>query len=212
VSDFVSRMAARLVGDAVVAQPRLRGLFESADPASELEVVDEEVVARSSREAAATLLPATVPPAAPSARPASEAPTPPAPAAAAPRVEARPAAAAPEEDDPAPEAVPAVPRAEPPPATPAAAGPEAEPAPPHVTVVAVPASPVLPMHVPVPEAAVPAERDAEPEELQPVRVHIGRLEVRASLEEQARPRREPEERPVTGLALADYLRGERETA
>jgi hypothetical protein len=120
--------------------------------------------------------------------------------------------APPDADVPAPEAVPAVPRAEPPPAPPAAAASNPEPAPPHVTVVAVPASPALPMLVPVPKATAAAPADAVPEELQPVRVHIGRLEVRASLEEQARPRREPEERPAAGLALADYLRGERETA
>jgi hypothetical protein len=41
----------------------------------------------------------------------------------------------------------------------------------------------------------------------PVRVHIGRLEVRANLEQpqRQRPRREPE-RPQ-GLTLSDYLRG-----
>ncbi len=59
---------------------------------------------------------------------------------------------------------------------------------------------------------MPAPAAAEPEELQPVRVHIGRLEVRASLEEQSRPRREPEQRPAAGPSLADYLRGERESA
>jgi len=210
VSDFVSRMAARLVGDAVVAQPRLRGLFDADDPAAGLDVVDEEVVARSSREAAAAVLPAAVPPTAlpaASPRPGSETPTPPSPSAAVPRVEARPTAAPPE-DVRGPATATTVPHAEPSPAPPSVAESEPEPAPPHVTVVAVPASPVLP----APEAAAPMPAATEPEELQPVRVHIGRLEVRASLAEQARPRREPEQRPAAGLSLADYLRGERETA
>jgi hypothetical protein len=210
VSDFVSRMAARLVGDAVVAQPRLRGLFEADDPAAALEVVDEEVVARSSREAAAAVLPSAVPAnAPPAASPGSEMPSP--PSVAASRVEALPAAAPPEHVRP-PATATAVPQADPRPAPPPVADSDQEPAPPHVTVFAVPASPLLPALVPAPEAAAPTPELSEPEELQPVRVHIGRLEVRASLEEQARPRRAPEERPTAGLSLADYLRGERETA
>jgi hypothetical protein len=206
-------MAARLVGDAVVAQPRLRGLFEADDPAASLEVVDEEVVARSSREAAAAVLPSAVPAGAlTAASPGSEMPSPPSPSVAASRVEARPMAAPPPEDVRPAETVTAVPQAEPQPGPPPVAESEPEPAPPHVTVVAVPASPSLPALAPLPEAAASMPDVAEPEELQPVRVHIGRLEVRASLEEQARPRREPKERPTAGLSLADYLRGERETA
>ena len=202
MSDFVSRMAARLVGDAVVAQPRLRGLFEADDPAAGLDVVDEEVVARSSREAAAAVLPP---------RPGSETPTPPSSSTVATRVEARPTAATREDVRP-PATATTVPHAEPSPAPGLVAESEPEAAPPHVTVVAVPASPVLPALVPAPKAAVSTPTAAEAEELEPVRVHIGRLEVRASLEEQTRPQREPEQRPAAGLSLADYLRGERETA
>lgn len=214
MSDFVSRMAARLVGDAVVAQPRLRGLFEADDPAAGLDVFDEEVVARSSREAAAAVLPAAISPTAhpvASPPPGSETPTLPSPSAVAPRVEAGPTATPPD-DVRGPVASTTMPHAEPSPVPFSAAEATPEPPQPHVTVVTVPASPVLPALVPAPEPAVSTPAAAEPEELEPVRVHIGRLEVRANLEERARPRREPEARPAAGPSLADYLRGERETA
>jgi hypothetical protein len=65
-------------------------------------------------------------------------------------------------------------------------------------VLAAPAGPPAP-------AAAAAARDEPP----PVRVHIGRLEVRASLEEA--PRRQPLAAPrqPDGLSLSDYLRGRR---
>jgi hypothetical protein len=42
-----------------------------------------------------------------------------------------------------------------------------------------------------------------------VRVHIGRLEVRANLQERPRTERRREEREPEGVALSDYLRGRR---
>ncbi len=43
----------------------------------------------------------------------------------------------------------------------------------------------------------------------PVRVHIGRLEVRANLEQPAPPLERPEPQKQQGTTLSDYLRGKR---
>jgi hypothetical protein len=56
-------------------------------------------------------------------------------------------------------------------------------------------------------AAVTTAREEPP----PVRVHIGRLEVRANLQEQPRPAPvlQPQPAEPEGLSLSDYLRGKR---
>lgn len=54
-------------------------------------------------------------------------------------------------------------------------------------------------------ATAVASRDEEPR----VRVHIGRLEVRATLEQPAPERRQPGEPRAPELSLSDYLRGRR---
>jgi hypothetical protein len=46
-------------------------------------------------------------------------------------------------------------------------------------------------------------------EREPVRVHIGRLEVRANLQEASQPRPLPEPSEPEELSLSDYLRGRR---
>ena len=48
-----------------------------------------------------------------------------------------------------------------------------------------------------------------PTEPPPVRVHIGRLEVRANVQEQPRPAPPPQPAEPEGLSLSDYLRGRR---
>jgi hypothetical protein len=58
----------------------------------------------------------------------------------------------------------------------------------------------------VSSAAVASERAAAPT----VRVHIGRLEVRANLQEAPKPPRGREAARAEGLSLSDYLRGKRE--
>jgi hypothetical protein len=71
----------------------------------------------------------------------------------------------------------------------------------------VPASPSAPFEAPRATREAAAVARAEPP---PVRVHIGRLEVRANVEEpRAQPPRRESARPVE-LSLADYLRGTRE--
>jgi hypothetical protein len=81
----------------------------------------------------------------------------------------------------------------------------------------VPALPVLVPATPtgvdsrVPEPGAPAAPAVVRDEPSAVRVHIGRLEVRANLQQTP-----PEPRPREGdspheLSLADYLRGKRET-
>jgi hypothetical protein len=59
----------------------------------------------------------------------------------------------------------------------------------------------------VPTVAAPRERD----DAAVVRVHIGRLDVRANLHDA--PKRPPsrEQTRPEGLSLSDYLRGRRET-
>jgi hypothetical protein len=60
------------------------------------------------------------------------------------------------------------------------------------------------------EAMSPAAAREERERPQPTRVHIGRLEIRATVQEEPKPRpRRRELRPSEGLTLGDYLRGSR---
>jgi hypothetical protein len=227
VTDFVSRVAARAVGASAAAQPRLAGLFEPAGTAGDatLELVEEQVVAPASRPRREGAAPAAGraphpgregaparddrrrasaqsgdgPAAQPSQRPEPSA-TP---------VESRP----PERLDlvaqsnyvPTPAALQARP---PEPARDPVPVPRGERGRQPPVVVAAPLTParaaVLRETAPPPAPAAP--HSAEP----PVRVHIGRLEVRANVQPPPpeRPRRESH-RPE-GLSLADYLRGKRE--
>ena len=207
MSDFLSRIAARAVGAPALAQPRLP-VFLPGTAAAGLEVIDDEVVA-----------PAT-PPRAP-AQPSSE------PGRAEPRSvrEATPLPAAPVEP---PRTVPPAP-APPGPAAgitrqerllPAlepvlAIRPDSESdarsAKPRATVAvtAVPATPTASVIAAPAGAAAPAAVATARDEPPPVRVHIGRLEVHASVGEAPRPQRRPEPREPEALSLSDYLRGRR---
>lgn len=213
MSDFIGRMAARAVGERAAAWPRVPSLFETtnADGEPGIEVIDEEVVAPTpDRSARAAALPSREP------------------------VEARASSAvfatavgqhgatqagfgslselnvsherpspAPEADEPVRERVrSAQPDSRPRPETPASAVAVAEPPlQPTVPTVAATRAPV----------AAPPATAARPEP-SAVRVHIGRLEVRANLHEPIKepPRREPARPPE--LSLADYLRGKRDPA
>jgi len=62
-----------------------------------------------------------------------------------------------------------------------------------------------------PEPAEPAAPAVVRDEPRAVRVHIGRLEVRANLQEAPQqPQRGTRQAPPEGLSLSDYLRGRRE--
>lgn len=212
MSDFLGRIAARAVGEASLAQPRLPALFEqpTGTEALGLGIVDEEVVAPA--RARQVQRPARSQPAR-EAR-AREAPGPLAPPEVV-RGREQPAAAS-------VAAVPAPQVAEPstpsdtlslggsealaPLPPPAAATEQPVPTPP----VVVPATPST-IDARVPEPAAPAAPAVGRDEPPAVRVHIGRLEVRANLQQTP-----PEPRPREGarpheLSLADYLRGKRET-
>ena len=60
------------------------------------------------------------------------------------------------------------------------------------------------------QAAAAAEPRPSSTQPPPVRVHIGRLEVRAKVQEPPRPQVLREEPREQGLSLADYLRGGRD--
>jgi len=211
VSDFVGRMAARAVGISVVAQPRIPGIFEqqAADEPASIAVIDAENVApRPSQREAAPSTPATPPPDA-SAReatsePRDDATAPPLErlASPSPAEGLRPSYPVPDHEGrdehaalPRPQARPRTQPGERASTRPAVA---ARPAPPAVPALALAA----PSASSRPAAALQAEPPA-------VRVHIGRLEVRANVQE---PPREPRRREVAnaeGLSLSDYLRGKR---
>ena len=234
MTDFLSRVAARAVGRAPVAAPRLPALFEepgAPDAEAGLEVVEEEFVApagtalrgddarAASGVAAASPLerdvrgralevnePALRPGALPAAAPGSaETGTCPVEPVAAPVTVLE--HAAPERDQGA-VAEPVVAARERPESRP--------PAPAHSSAVPLRASAV---------AAVPAARAPEPgatpaaspavaapPEQTTVQVRIGRLEVRANLQETKRPEGPRRERAAAppSLSLSDYLRGRRE--
>jgi hypothetical protein len=211
VSDFVGRMAARAVGISVVAQPRIPGVFEeqaAGEPAS-IAVIDAEVIApRPSPREPAPSAPATPPPDASIAReatsePRDEATAPPLERLAAPSPveKLRPSYPVPDHDGRDEQAALPRPHARPrtqpdePTSAPAVA---ARPAPPAVPALAFAAPSASSRPAAAPQAEPPA-----------VRVHIGRLEVRANVQE---PPREPRRREVAraeGLSLSDYLRGKR---
>ena len=209
MSDFVSRVAARAVGRAAIARPRLPTLFEPAGAVRGLEVV-EEVVVRLPRSAAPPpAAPSRQPPGSLSARGAAPRTRRARPAAATARTtaarERTPAgrrdealAASQERQAPIREAIVEEPTiAEDAPVLPAAAAPGA-------TVAAGPTALAKQLAPPEPQPSGTASMPL------PVRVHIGRLEVRANLQEPARQRSAERPRPQE-LSLGDYLRGRRST-
>ena len=204
MSDFLGRIAARAVGAQALAQPRLAARLLGAG--NELDVVDEEVVAPAAAPRPLERAPAA--PAGPAPAPRTVTPPPdvfarttlPVPPTAALEAEAEELARF-ERPLPAPELAPL------PPAESGADTPDAEP---RVVVraVTVPVTPALPIVAPQAAAAV-AVMSGRRDEPPPVRVHIGRLEVRANLQEQPRPAPRPEPSERGELSLADYLRGRR---
>lgn len=195
MSDFISRLAARAVGQATVAQPRPDVLLGEAEP----EVPAEVALAEPTGESPATvhetvtrveetiehvsLVSVT--------EPRLVQPEPPPTIVEREQVEARTLVAT---AAPMSEVQPTVrsERVERAPTAPA--GVEA------VAAVPLAAEALLPV-------LARAEREERPE---PTRVHIGRLEIRATVQEEPKPqpkRRAP--RPSEALTLGDYLRGSR---
>jgi hypothetical protein len=203
VSDFISRIAARAVGAPPVARPRLLAFFAEHDAAAkDVAVVQEHVVSPAPPPSQAHAEPAPlehrsepIPEAEPSMR---EAPTQrievasPAPGDSVPVIERsmthkRELAQAVHHVAPLAEA-------------------GHDPVPQAAPTVAVQAMPV----VSEPERASAAPAPTSADEAPPVRVHIGRLEVRANLQ-QAPPQRPRRAEPrAQELTLSDYLRGKRE--
>jgi hypothetical protein len=218
VSDFLGRLAARALGEAPVARPRQPALFEAGKTAAEAwpDVVNEEVVVPSggSQDRAGP------------ARPAPRLPLPPElPASARPpgggSREASAAAATASRREHWQEASPASPSPRIPQepviaraggrssrdggdatSEPSAAAPPTSPE----AVLTQRAAPV----VAAPAALVGTASGTASAQLPPVRVHIGRLEVRANVQEPPRPQPLREEPREPGLLLSDYLRGRRE--
>jgi hypothetical protein len=197
VSDFVSRMASRAVGQAASAQPRLPSLFEQSAPGgAPPEMVEETVAPRppamgGSQARSVALEPGNAveqPIAAP--RAVSTAPAPARPAGPD-RTQSR----ARGEGADAARAAPGDARA---------GAESAEPAPAERGAEA-PAQPVT-RAAPVPAPPSIAPPAPEPS---PVRVHIGRLEVRAAFPETPVPERTRERPRPPELSLGDYLRGRR---
>ena len=215
MSDFITRVAARAVGERGAASARVPSLFEASGAVggAGLEVIDEEVVApapnRGARGAPAASRQTTV------ARPPSAAPPLQPGESRATRVEAYAVPHAEPSAEPSHGPLEEIGERMPDPltTTPAAARPRPrhEERPPAAVTEAAPVlTPAVPIlaHAPPRAVSAPAVAAAEPP---PVRVHIGRLEVRANLQEQPRrPERPPVPRPQE-LSLSDYLRGRRES-
>jgi hypothetical protein len=208
VTDLISRIAARAVGAPALAQPRVAAPLVGEGG---LEVVDEEVIAPGAAPAPVAHVPAAPVPAAGAAPRASDAPR---DIAAEPMtaIEVQRAAASPgpaAEELPRHErSLPAPERASTDPIEAELGVPSAEPRA-AATAVPVPVTPAAPVVIEPTRAPVPGTV-ASSEEPPPVRVHIGRLEVRANVQEQARqvaPLPQPAE--PEGLSLSDYLRGRR---
>jgi hypothetical protein len=224
MSEFLARLAARAVGQAAVAQPRLPSLFESgpgsqATPDS-FDVVDEEVATGrpsvAPREASSAS-------AAQSARDAASEAGSPAASSTVPVRATRDGSAQRSEsvvfrqrqdasDHPVRKRPGAVVGGDPAPDGQLGDAPfESDPDPRTLlTVPAVPLTPAAPLTTwPENESL----RSVTPGSSEPpaVRVHIGRLEIRANLPEPAspRPRTPPREDAAKGVSLADYLRGTR---
>ena len=203
MSDFISRIAARAVGAPPVARPRLPAFFAGQDaPVEDMEVVREHVASRAPPPPRARAEPTPLEPLSEPTRKAepsrSEVPEqrievpPPAPGDSALVIERSTTHER--------EIAPAVHQVGPPPEARGEPVREAAPS------VAVQATPVVVQ--PEPASAIPAPTGAA--EAPSVRVHIGRLEVRANLQQAppARPHRSEPRRQE--LSLSDYLRGKRE--
>jgi hypothetical protein len=219
VSDFLSRVAARAVGEAPLARPRLPALFEASE---ELDVVDEEIVVRSPSSAGGSAAAVSSDPDATQARERSE------PRAAVRTESRRTEGLTASSPPPTPRHDPGEPskpsdtlslgrsgvvgprraasafaRA------PAARAPGIKKLAQATTAsaaVAVPARRAAPLTVPAPSVAQ-MQASVAGDEQPPVRVHIGRLEVRANLHEAPRSEPRRQEPEPEGLALSDYLRG-----
>jgi len=198
VSDFLSRLAARAVGEAprTRAPSAERGTAASRATAAELPVARATPSAPEVRAEPAELRVeaeprATPPPAREGV--AAEGPSEPiAPVTATVLRDAAAARPVVEPNDPTPESV-AVRAGEPVPV---------------VVATPVPATPSIERHVESRLQRVHTLETVTADE-PPVRVHIGRLEVRANLEQP--PRQQPKRRPERPQAetLSDYLRGRR---
>ena len=205
MSNFLGRVAARAVGQATVAQPRVRALFAETVPTSaegRLEVVETEI-------RTAVAVPNAVPEA---ARTESPAQTSSRGSEVDARVRPQPHRSAASFAEPVEGSHPRR-RSDDPPVPLEAEVVEAatidtviggqrpiEGVTTALPIPAIPASPAAPEAVPV------AREEAPPA----VRVHIGRLEVRANVQE-PRPLTPHRQSPQHNeLSLADYLRGRRE--
>jgi hypothetical protein len=221
VSGFLGRLAARAVGESAAARPRVPSPFPLAGDAEIVETTEEvagdppparpappaRFVQRPPQRVGSTQPPGTraVAPQPAGTRGRSTAPVQPG---------ARPVDPAAQQQQPQ-HLVPEAPALE---ADPGPRGPAGEAGETRLLrrhereiVTARPASATPPPAAgPLAPARAPAEqaRAGQP----PVRVHIGRLEVRASLPEAPREPVSREQPPASALSLADYLRGRREAA
>jgi len=208
VSDFIARVAARAVGERLASSPRAPALLEAAGPG--IEVIDEEVVVPAA-DRTVVGVPALAPKS-PGELSAHSATPPPLPVESAAGRDPSDASF----EQPSPEASPPPPRHLSDPARERVPSPQptAPPrtrrerrAPAEVAVASPMPTPSILASVPAHVVPAPVAAPAEPPA---VRVHIGRLEVRADLQEQPQPAErapapEPQER-----SLSDYLRGRRE--
>jgi hypothetical protein len=211
MTTFLSRVAARAVGTQAAATPRPRSLFESAPRSELVEAVEQPVSSWSA------------PPSSPRI-PLPQEPSEPLPDTAPPSVPERPARDEAKRRRPGDEPGPVSERVGSPQrevevvaerfqtVAPAGSGRAstaeavvlaiAAPAPPRARapVVVAPGTARRPLRSPAHDSAI----EPEPE----VRVHIGRLEVRANIQPAPPPRkRDPERAPE--ISLTDYLRGSR---
>ena len=203
MSDFISRIAARAVGMPPVARPRLPTFFAHAAAADDAEGMQEGVVAPAApRVQAQAEAPRHEPRSEP--KPDVESPTPGSPEEhieVAPQV-SRDSVLVRERSTIHEREIAEVVHVEPPQEARHELIPQAG------ATVAVQATPVV--LEPERAAAVPAP-GARAEDVPSVRVHIGRLEVRANIQ-QAPPQLPRRAEPRTQeLSLSDYLRGKRET-
>jgi hypothetical protein len=218
MSAFLARLAARAVGQVPVAQPRVPSLFEAASPHA-VEVTDDEVAvgpqsatARSTAPTSAVsptdnAMSTTVASAASSRTPAQ--------AIRDPAMQGMEPVRSGQRQDAAARPGPRPPRTVVSDQVAPEDGPGAlpsDPAPVPRTSLFVPAGP-LSTATPVASHSVnEVIRTSSAPEPPAVRVHIGRLEIRANLPEAAPvrpPARQVREESSSVLSLADYLRGAR---
>jgi hypothetical protein len=212
VSDFLGRIAARAVGEAPLAQPRLPELFEQPGGADDagIQEIDEEIVVERA--------PAPVPVDAPTRTVGEQVHAPerapqPSPTAQPKQPEAAPSprrARATTASQPRRTERVVVEPVVPLPASPGTAAEASAPdaVVPVAAAVAAPAAVARRVAAPF-EAPAPAVPSPARDEAPAVRVHIGRLEVRANLQQAPPQPRTREEAPPQGPSLSDYLRGKR---